>query len=95
MQTSPSRMRGEGESEAMAATSPGNRRVVTTRSAHQPDLSPVLVGEHPPAVVLFLVDPARAVKRLGDRRGVHIRSMVGTFEVRTANQYICSDEAYP
>jgi len=46
--------------------------VVTTSPAHQLHLSPVLVGSHPPPVVLFLVDPACTVKRgLGDLGGVH------------------------
>ena len=65
-------MRVEGDRALIAPTKPGNRRVlVPARPTYQPDLSPTLVGQHPPAIVFFLIDPALSVKGLGDQGRVH------------------------
>jgi hypothetical protein len=45
--------------------------VIYAVAAHQANAVGVLVGQHPPAVHLFLVDPAGAVEGLGDERGSH------------------------
>ncbi len=47
------------------------RREIPPGPAHEPHPAPLLVRQHPPAVVLLLVHSAVAVEGLGDLRRVH------------------------
>jgi hypothetical protein len=55
--------RGHQRGEALGVVPPG--------PAHESDLPLVLVGDHPPPVILLFPDPAGSVEGLGHERGLH------------------------
>jgi hypothetical protein len=72
-QTSPSRIRVAGGRQRRDRRDEVREtpRVVPAGAADEPDLILDLVGDHPPAAVLLLEDPALPVEGLGDERRLH------------------------